>query len=109
MAAIVALTHHERWDGSGYPRRLAGEQIPLEARIVAVADVFDALTSNRPYRAARSEEEALTIMEDTVGSHFEPRVYDAFLRALPEIRVIRARHTDEMNNFRSAPNSLVVV
>ena len=62
MAATIALTHHEKWDGGGYPRGLSGEAIPLESRIVAVADVFDALTSNRPYRPARPEEEALTIM-----------------------------------------------
>ncbi len=80
MAASVALTHHEKWDGSGYPQGLAGEAIPLESRIVAIADVYDALTSNRPYRAARPEEEALTIIEATVGSHFDPRVHAAFLR-----------------------------
>ncbi len=73
MAATIALTHHERWDGTGYPRRLAGEQIPLESRIVAIADVFDALMSNRPYRPARPEEEALTIIATTVGRHFDPR------------------------------------
>jgi putative two-component system response regulator len=66
---------------------------------VAIADVFDALTSNRPYRAARPEEEALTIIEATVGSHFDPRVYAAFLRALPEIRAIRARFNDDIVVF----------
>ena len=88
MAATIALTHHEKWDGGGYPRGLSGEAIPLESRIVAVADVFDALTSNRPYRPARPEEEALTIMAATVGSHFDPRVHAAFVRSLPEIRAI---------------------
>ena len=95
MAASIALTHHEKWDGGGYPRGLQGEAIPLESRIVAVADVFDALTSNRPYRPARPEEEALTIMEATVGSHFDPRVHAAFFRSLPEIRAIRARFADD--------------
>ena len=95
MAATIALTHHEKWDGGGYPRGLAGEAIPLESRIVAVADVFDALTSNRPYRPARPEEEALTIMAATVGSHFDPRVHAAFVRSLPEIRAIRARFADD--------------
>ncbi len=95
MAATIALTHHEKWDGGGYPGGLVGEAIPLESRIVAVADVFDALTSNRPYRPARPEDEALTIMAATVGSHFDPRVHAAFVRALPEIRTIRARFADD--------------
>ena len=80
MAASVALTHHEKWNGSGYPRRLAGEAIPLESRIVAIADVYDALTSDRPYRGARPEEEALSIIETTAGSHFDPGVHAAFLQ-----------------------------
>jgi putative two-component system response regulator len=95
MAATIALTHHEKWDGSGYPVGLAGEAIPIESRIVAVADVFDALTSNRPYRPARPEDEALTIMAATVGSHFDPRVHAAFVRSLAEIRTIRARFADD--------------
>ena len=99
MAASVALTHHEKWDGSGYPRGLAREAIPLESRIVAIADVFDALTSNRPYRPSRPEDEAMTIIETTVGSHFEPRVHTAFLRSLPELRAIRARFDDDVVVF----------
>jgi putative two-component system response regulator len=66
---------------------------------LAVADVFDALTSNRPYRLARPEEEAMTIMESTVGSHFDPRVHAAFIRSLPEIRMIRARFSDDVAIF----------
>jgi putative two-component system response regulator len=96
MAAMIALTHHEKWNGGGYPKGLAGEAIPIESRIVAIADVFDALTSNRPYRPARPEEEALTIMEATVGTHFDPHIYEAFLRSLPEIRLIRARFVDNI-------------
>ena len=99
MATSIALTHHEKWDGSGYPQGLAGQAIPLESRIVAVADVFDAVISNRPYRIARPEDEALTIIESTVGSHFDPRVHEAFLRALPEIRTIRARFNDDVVMF----------
>jgi putative two-component system response regulator len=99
MAATIALTHHEKWDGSGYPQGLAGEAIPLESRIVAIADVFDALTSNRPYRPARTENEALAIIESSIGSHFDPRVHAAFLRALPEIRGIRVRFNDEAAVF----------
>jgi putative two-component system response regulator len=99
MAATIALTHHEKWDGSGYPQGLAGTAIPLESRIVALADVFDALTSDRPYRVAWPDAEALAIMECTVGSHFEPKLHAAFLRALPEIRAIRARFADNAALF----------
>lgn len=102
MAATIALTHHEKWDGSGYPLKLVGEAIPIESRIVAIADVFDALTSNRPYRAARPEEESLTIIEATVGSHFDPRVYAAFVTSLPEIRNIRTRFSDDVEIFSDA-------
>ncbi|MEN6449445.1 MAG: HD domain-containing phosphohydrolase [Thermoguttaceae bacterium] len=98
-AAAIAMAHHERWDGSGYPQGLAGEEIPLEARIVAVADVFDALISDRPYRPARPEEEVLSIMGNAVGSHFDPTVYAAFLRALPEIRAVRSRFADDVIVF----------
>ena len=107
MAASVALTHHEKWDGGGYPQKLSGEAIPLESRIVAIADVFDALTSNRPYRPARPEEEALTIIEATVGSHFDPRVHAAFLRSLPEIRAIRTRFDDNVVVFAQPEGALV--
>lgn len=88
LAEEIARAHHERWDGNGYPDGLAGEEIPESARIVAVIDAYDALTSDRPYRAAHSEEEALERMERDRGSHFDPRVFDAFLQALPEIRRI---------------------
>jgi putative two-component system response regulator len=107
MAATIALSHHEKWNGSGYPRGLAGEDIPLESRIVSVADVFDALTSNRPYRPARPEEEALTIMDSTVGTHFDPRIYAAFTQSLPEIRAIRERFADGVLVFPRAEGALV--
>jgi diguanylate cyclase (GGDEF)-like protein len=86
LAARIAWTHHERFDGTGYPRGLAGEAIPLEGRIAAVADVFDALTSDRPYRPAFAPEEAIRLMLEGRGSHFDPRVLDAFLDALHEVR-----------------------
>jgi len=94
MAATIALAHHERWDGSGYPEGLAAEQIPVEARIVAMADVFDAICSRRPYKAPCSEEDALEIIRGSVGSHFDPGVYDAFCSALPEIRATGERFAD---------------
>jgi putative two-component system response regulator len=107
MAATIALSHHEKWDGGGYPHGLADEAIPLESRIVAVADVFDALTSNRPYRPARPEEEALSIMDATVGTHFDPRVHAAFIRSLSEIHAIRDRFADGVVVFPQAEGVLV--
>ncbi len=86
---------------------MKGEAIPLESRIVAVADVFDALTSNRPYRPARPEEEALTIMDATVGAHFDPRVHAAFIRSLPEIHAIRDRFADGVVVFPQGEGAFV--
>ena len=86
MAALVALTHHERFDGTGYPHGLAGEEIPLEGRIAAVADVFDALISDRVYRPAMSLPEALAIMREGRGSHFDPQILDLFLESIDELQ-----------------------
>ncbi|WP_051963231.1 HD domain-containing phosphohydrolase [Deinococcus misasensis] len=79
MAEVIALTHHERWDGGGYPQGLKGEEIPIEGRIVAVVDVLDALTSQRPYKKAWSMEEALQEIQRLSGSHFDPQVVQALL------------------------------
>jgi putative two-component system response regulator len=87
LAAVVAWTHHERWDGSGYPRGLRGEEIPLGGRIVAVADVFDALSSDRPYRPRLSIDEARTWILDGSGSAFDPDIVEAFARSL-ELAVV---------------------
>ncbi len=95
MASCIALFHHERWDGTGYPRRLAGEAIPLEARIVAVADVYDALSSVRPYKPAFQEAVVMQMMEAQVGRHFDPAVYEAFRRSLPAFRDILSRLSDQ--------------
>jgi len=89
MAEIVASTHHEKWDGSGYPRGLAGEDIPIEGRIVAVADVFDALTTRRPYKEPFSVDESVRILREGRGRHFDPALVDAFLDILPEIIEIK--------------------
>ena len=83
LAAEIALSHHERFDGLGYPYGLCGEQIPLEARIVSVVDVFDALTSDRPYRPAHPVESAVAFLLEGRGEQFDPVVVDAFLRVLP--------------------------
>ena len=96
LAQKIALTHHEKWDGSGYPYGLRGTEIPLVGRITAIADVFDALTSNRPYRAAMSVEEALQIIREGRGTHFDPEVVDAFLAAEAEIQSIMRRYEDEV-------------
>lgn len=79
MGAVIALRHHERYDGSGYPDRLQGEAIPLTARIVAVADVYDALTTVRPYKAAWRSEEAMAYLSQHAGGQFDPRCVEAFL------------------------------
>ncbi|MDQ8736062.1 HD domain-containing phosphohydrolase [Paenibacillus sp. LHD-38] len=71
--------HHEKWDGTGYPHRLAGEDIPIEARIVSVVDVFDALTSIRPYKEKWSEQRALEYIREQCGHHFDPELIDSFL------------------------------
>lgn len=90
LAAEVALNHHERWDGSGYPAGLVGEAIPESARIVAMADVFDALTMKRPYKEAWSVERALQTMEGESGKHFDPRLFAAFQACMPELLDIKA-------------------
>jgi primosomal protein N'' len=82
LAATIALSHHEKWDGSGYPRGGGGEAIPIEGRIVAIADVFDALTSDRVYRKAFTVEEAMQMMREERGRHFDPVLLDAFLEVL---------------------------
>ena len=92
LAASVARTHHERFDGSGYPRALSGEAIPIEGRIAAVADVFDALTSDRIYRPAMEVAQAIEIIRAERGRHFDPAVLDAFLEVLDEALEIRDRY-----------------
>lgn len=91
MAKAVALYHHEKWDGTGYPYGLSGEQIPLEARIVALSDVFDALTSARPYKQAWSIEETLQHIKQQKGLHFEPRLVDLLDENLQQILEIKQR------------------
>ena len=78
-ALDIPYCHHEKWDGSGYPRGLKGEEIPLAARIFSVVDVWDALTSNRPYRKAWTKKDAITYIRSQRGKHFDPQVVDVFL------------------------------
>jgi putative two-component system response regulator len=91
MAAEVALSHHEKWDGSGYPNGLAGEAIPDTARVVAIADVFDALTTRRPYKNPWPVEEAFKTLETDAGSHFDPQMVDAFMTIRDEILELKAK------------------
>lgn len=93
-AGEIALSHHEKWDGSGYPNGLSGEDIPLSGRIAALADVFDALTSVRPYKKAWTVEAAVDLIKETSGSHFDPALVAVFLQQLPEILKICARFSE---------------
>ena len=94
MARVIALTHHERWDGSGYPRGLRGEAIPLVGRIVAVADAFDALTSTRPYKQAWPVEEAVALLRREAGRQFDPRLVPKFVEMMPQVRDIMAQYSE---------------
>jgi putative two-component system response regulator len=85
LASVVAATHHEKWDGTGYPQGLQGTDIPIEGRITAIADVFDALSTTRPYKAAIPLDECFCLMEEKRGTHFDPDVLDAFFRRRAEI------------------------
>ena len=85
----IALTHHERWDGKGYPNQLSGKHIPLAGRVVAIADVFDALMSKRPYKEASTLEVTLDIMQKERGKHFDPDILDIFMKNIDEILKIR--------------------
>ncbi len=96
---VIALHHHERWDGAGYPAGLSGSDIPLWGRICAVADVFDAVTSERPYKPAFPNEEALQLLRDGKGKHFDPRVVDVFFECLDDILKIQEKFKDEKHDF----------
>ncbi len=92
LAATIALTHHERCDGAGYPRGLPGDEIPLEGRIAAIADVFDALTSTRVYRDVIVLDEALGIMADERGAQFDAKLLDAFFAVMPQVLEVHAEN-----------------
>ncbi|MFO0635438.1 MAG: response regulator [Nannocystaceae bacterium] len=94
LAATIAHTHHEQWAGTGYPRGLRGEAIPIEGRIAAIADVFDALTSERPYKHAWPVEDAVAHLEAGAGGHFDPRLTEMFIGSLDEVLQIRERFAD---------------
>ena len=102
MARIIALAHHERWDGGGYPGGLQGEQIPQVGRIVALSDVFDALTSTRPYKKGWSLEAALKYIYENSGKHFEPRMVNLFQERLDDILAIGKKYAEPDQIFWSA-------
>lgn len=103
QAEIIARCHHEKWDGTGYPCALKGSEIPLAGRISAVADVFDALTSRRPYKKPFTVEESLVIIGEGRGNHFDPDVADAFFDIENEIREIKRRCDDDRQQIVEAP------
>lgn len=94
LAHSVALCHHEKWDGTGYPAQLKGEEIPIEGRIVAVADVFDALTNKRPYKEAWTVEKTMELFHEQSGKHFDPQVVDALVRELDNVMQTVAQWQD---------------
>jgi putative two-component system response regulator len=102
LAAEIAGSHHERWDGQGYPRRLSGESIPVAGRIVAVADNFDALTTSRPYKDAWTVEQAVDYICNKAGTQFEPSCVAAFVLALPKIKEIRANSSEDAQSLAPA-------
>jgi putative two-component system response regulator len=95
LGALIAWTHHEKYDGSGYPRGLVGQEIPMEGRIAAIADVFDALTTDRSYRKAFALHEAIAMLRAEHGQHFDPYLLDFFLDSLDDVLEIRRAHADE--------------
>ncbi len=98
MAHDIALYHHEKWDGSGYPFGLKGAAIPESAQIVALADVYDALSNDRVYRAALPEDKVIATMQEGKGSHFNPFLFDFFIESLPAFREILGKHGDNQEN-----------
>lgn len=101
LARQIALTHHEKWDGSGYPYNLKEKDIPLAGRIVAIADVFDALTSERPYKKSWSKDAAIEYLKENKGVHFDPQLVDLFMKNLPEIFHIIDHHSEPEVKLRA--------
>jgi putative two-component system response regulator len=98
LAEEIAATHHEKFDGSGYPKGLKGEDISIEGRIVPICDVFDALTSVRPYKKAWTVEDAIDLLKKEKGKHFDPDLVDIFVSILPEILEIKERYSENKSH-----------
>lgn len=94
LASEIAITHHEKWNGKGYPNGLKGDEIPLSGRIVAIADVFDALTTARPYKTAWPVDKAIALLEEEAGEHFDPELVPIFVKVMPEILALREKYAE---------------
>ncbi len=105
IGALIALSHHERWDGTGYPQGLKGEKIPLYGRIVAIADVFDALTSERPYKKAWEFEKAMELIEKEKGKHFDPELAEIFISSEEEVREIFEKHSSKKELLKASKDN----
>ncbi len=105
MASTIALCHHEKWDGSGYPEGLKGKEIPLAARIVAVADVYDALRSERPYKPTCPQGQTLAIIRDDAGHHFDPMIYDVFVNIAELFDSIHSQLSDDASRSETISSS----
>ncbi len=99
QSRVIALAHHEKYDGTGYPRALKGEEIPIEGRVTILADIFDALSSKRVYKEALEEKEVLKVLQAGRGSFFDPQILDVFLDRLEEVREIKNRYQDQQEDF----------
>jgi putative two-component system response regulator len=99
MSCEIALSHHEKWDGSGYPRNLAGEDIPVSARIIAIADVFDALTTERPYKKSWAISDALSFVNEQSGKHFDPALIECFNTRINEILLVKEKYEERPAPF----------
>jgi len=106
IARAVALTHHEHWDGSGYPKGMPGKKIPLAGRIVAICDVFDALTSQRPYKEAWKFEEAVKEIQRLNNTFFDPQIVKLFIQNLSEIRKVYDQFSKSNEEFHSIPEAI---
>ena len=106
MCIDIAHGHHERWDGQGYPRRVAGRDIPLAARIIALVDAYDAITSRRRYKTAKSHEEAVDVIQSDAGTHFDPGLVDAFLRCHKQFSKVRAEYEEHEDPVGVAAGAL---
>lgn len=108
LAASVAYSHHEKWDGTGYPLGLKGAQIPIEGRITAISDVFDALSTKRPYKSAFDIQKCYSILEEGRGTHFDPEVLDAFFSAIDQIMDVHEHYADQSDESGSYPTDTMV-
>ena len=99
FAREISLSHQEKWDGSGYPEKLAGDAIPVSARLMALADVYDALISRRVYKEPFTHDKALAIMRDGRGKHFDPVMLDAFLQISDELHAVAVRFADSAQDI----------